>query len=1040
MRDSSDEFGLIFLSVIGLAVAFAMPAWGQPQGSTYAPPRSVADIIGMTARLQVDEAEPGRTRTLATAQPPAEASRRELVNFYVARANAAGTLGDTARHVADYRRALELADPKESYGARNEINRRWILSALALAEFHSGVSAEGVRLQQQLLAEANNPGWRLSALRQIAYYQGEAGSLADLEKTISQAEAVFAAASGDKLWNNWQQDWICNYEMMRGWYHHVNGRYDEAELSALRAVRAAEAFVEVARANRARGIPMGTVDFELGALETARIDLAFFQTTLGKLNEAEYVTRRELAERFARNPNATASLRTPLQRLGDIMLVRGRYADAEAMYREALRVLDAAGVLRGSSRSLITQRALARTLGAQGRWQDSLAIFRALQESVKGDAMKSYAHVDSSMAYAYLRTGQPGPALSATQSLANWYYRSRMADTPFGILARGIHAIALSASGNLRAADREFDDVIPRLSGRGAPSLLSMDAAPFTELRKRWIIEGYLEHLVRKFESQRMPQDAVEEGLIVSDAVRGRGVQKAIQQASVRAASGTPALAELARREQDLRNEIGALYAVLNTRLMASRGTSDALERQMRSRIERATLELDKLVERMRSEFRDYADLVAPRLPAVADLRAALRVDEALLVLHLAGENSYVWALRRDGEIGFSVSRVAGAIEADVARLRQALDPRGAGIRDRIPEYDTDAAHRLYLALVRPIEHRLQGVRHLAVVTNGVLQQVPLAVLLASGGPVVPDAGLPFAEYRDLPWLARRYAFSSFPSVGAFLSLRRTPTASSPRLAFAGFGDPVFSASARVAAEPAALIEVRGGTVALRSGFHASALDSADLAQLPRLPDTSDEVIAVANAVGAQHDRDVFLGVRASERQVKSGQLADRRVILFATHGLVPGDLNGLNQPALALSAPAITGDDDDGLLTMEEVLGLKLNADWVVLSACNTASGDGAGGEAFSGLGRAFFYAGARALLVSGWPVETVSARRLTASIFERQANDPMITRSEALRQSSLELLDTGVARSEGGAQIRYSYAHPLFWAPFFLVGDGGR
>lgn len=124
----------------------------------------------------------------------------------------------------------------------------------------------------------------------------------------------------------------------------------------------------------------------------------------------------------------------------------------------------------------------------------------------------------------------------------------------------------------------------------------------------------------------------------------------------------------------------------------------------------------------------------------------------------------------------------------------------------------------------------------------------------------------------------------------------------------------------------------------------------------------------------------------------------------------------------------------------MEEVLGLKLNADWVVLSACNTASGDGAGGEAFSGLGRAFFYAGARALLVSGWPVETVSARRLTASIFERQANDPMITRSEALRQSSLELLDTGVARSEGGAQIRYSYAHPLFWAPFFLVGDGGR
>ena len=156
-------------------------------------------------------------------------------------------------------------------------------------------------------------------------------------------------------------------------------------------------------------------------------------------------------------------------------------------------------------------------------------------------------------------------------------------------------------------------------------------------------------------------------------------------------------------------------------------------------------------------------------------------------------------------------------------------------------------------------------------------------------------------------------------------------------------------------------------------------------------------------------------GVAANEKNVKSMDLSNRKVIAFATHGLVPGDLNGLEQPALALTAPEVAGIDGDGLLTMDEILGLKLNADWVVLSACNTASGDGAGAEAVSGLGRAFFYAGARALLVSNWPVETRSARLLTTDLFKRQSENPNLTRAEALRQTMLGLMD-----KEGNAMLR--------------------
>jgi CHAT domain-containing protein len=165
--------------------------------------------------------------------------------------------------------------------------------------------------------------------------------------------------------------------------------------------------------------------------------------------------------------------------------------------------------------------------------------------------------------------------------------------------------------------------------------------------------------------------------------------------------------------------------------------------------------------------------------------------------------------------------------------------------------------------------------------------------------------------------------------------------------------------------------------------------------------------------------------------------LSKRQVVMFATHGLVPGELDGLTQPALALSAPGVTGEGKgDGLLTMEKILTLKLNADWVVLSACNTASGEGAGAEAVSGLGRAFFYAGARALLVSNWPVDSEAARLLMTDMFNRQQSKPGQNKAEYLQSSMVNMLSAEGATDSKG-KLKYSYAHPLFWAPFVLVGD---
>ena len=160
-------------------------------------------------------------------------------------------------------------------------------------------------------------------------------------------------------------------------------------------------------------------------------------------------------------------------------------------------------------------------------------------------------------------------------------------------------------------------------------------------------------------------------------------------------------------------------------------------------------------------------------------------------------------------------------------------------------------------------------------------------------------------------------------------------------------------------------------------------------------------------------------------------ELFKSRILAFATHGLVSGDLKGLTEPALVLTPPKIGTDDDDGLLTASEVAQLKLNADWVILSACNTASSDGKpGAEGLSGLARSFFYAGARALLVSHWPVETNSSVELTTGIFEEMKNNPEIGRAEALRRSQNRLINH---------QTHPEYAHPYYWAPFIVVGEGG-
>ncbi len=230
----------------------------------------------------------------------------------------------------------------------------------------------------------------------------------------------------------------------------------------------------------------------------------------------------------------------------------------------------------------------------------------------------------------------------------------------------------------------------------------------------------------------------------------------------------------------------------------------------------------------------------------------------------------------------------------------------------------------------------------------------------------------------------------------------------------------------RSAQRPLAGLITRGGT------------DVNTLRRAEPLPETAIELCAVARGLGAP-DSAVYLGSRATVTQVKAlsadGRLARAKVVHFATHGLIAAEAalfaSGRAEPALLLTPPEQykEGDADDGLLKVSDVMQLKLDADWVVMSACNTAAGGADGAEALSGLARAFFYAGARALLVSHWYVDSNAAVSITTGAAAALRDAPEIGRAEALRRSLAALT------AKGGTS-----AHPANWAPFVLVGEGGR
>ena len=1009
--------------------------------SLVAPPRTISDITAILEQQKPDPAAVARLAATANAAAPAGMKGAELADFSYKRAQARALLGR-----ADALDDAELAVSNAPSTDYNNLGSRYqqLLTRL-LREAGQNKRANAL-VAKEIARFANQSKGKLFGLNYsmlVSLVRGGDSNAA--ESYAGRNRSLLTEAQRWPVFPIYGMAWQALVEDGNARLEESHGRFAQAETAYHRAsifyTNSIKTFAQW-ESRPAEGEMERHADWAL-ALEGRT------KVKQGRVGQGEADVRHALLSRLSKSGKFHADTAGILGVLVYVIQEQGRYQEAEQLQRQVISIYQGLGYGADSSQMVNAQLFLAQILNLRGQYDaasklyDQIDVWTAKWEPSRREAISGGLARVSIM----LAQGNDDNAVEIAQRTYE-RERQRSGDKSFNTaLSRGFHAIALARKGNATESLQAFKESLPvLLSVSSGGDDDSGTTAAAREGRVRFVIEGYLRLLSRN--PTIVPASAIEETFGYADVLRGQSVQRALQASSARSATNDPVLAQLVRTSQDIDKKIGAAVGALNNLLTLPASERDEkLVASTESEIARLQATRTQSLKDIARKFPNYGELVNPPLPSPAELQKQLTADEALLSFYFGRFASFAWVLRKEGPVQFArIDTKLGDLNARVNKLRESLEPNAAMISD-IPPFDLALAHDLYTMLLKPTEAQWRPAKNLIVVTNGALGLLPLSLLPTEPSKIDPNDDPLFSSYRKVPWLARTHAVTLVPSISALLTLRKLPVGTASRQPFIGFGDPLFSKEqADEAAKDDKPVQVataanvtRGAPLKRRNSPKFDGVDSVQLAQLPRLPDSAEELKSIALALQADPAKVLNLGKDANEKNVKTMNLSNFRIIAFATHGLVPGELDGLAQPALALTAPSVADSDGDGLLTMEEILALKLDADWVVLSACNTGAGVVAGAEAASGLGRAFFYAGTRALLLTNWSVHSESARELITDLFRRQANDPALTRGEALQQAMMALVDgPGYVGADGNTE--FAYAHPLFWAPYSVVGDGGR
>jgi CHAT domain-containing protein len=504
-------------------------------------------------------------------------------------------------------------------------------------------------------------------------------------------------------------------------------------------------------------------------------------------------------------------------------------------------------------------------------------------------------------------------------------------------------------------------------------------------------------------------QDRLAEMFEAAQQVRSTLTNQQIQQAARRMSENTrdPRAAELIRKREEADKKLDALE---RQRLLATQGANGgsgptldaAAMAKLDQDIDAAAKQSAALEDELQAASPSYNQLV-PKVVSAKDLMAALHPGEAFVDIVLSEKAGWTFLLR-DGKI--SIGRVEGgsARAADlVQRIRHTLEPDDAG---RVPGFDVAASQELFKMVLGPVADGFKGASTLTISPAGPLLSLPFEVLLT--GPASRK------DYAGAPWLVKQYAIAHVPEPGNFLALRKLAGTSRAPQPWFGFGD---AANVSLAQAQASFPSARCGDAAQ------------ELAGLPVLSDALDELNA-SRAVFHAAASDQMTGPAFTAEAVTKLPLKQYRVLHFAAHGLLPTDLACQSQPAIVTSAPRGAADANGALLSSSQIEKLDLDAELIILSACNSGGPGGkTAGESLSGMARSFFAANARALMVSHWSLSSQAATTLVPATLQLMRDKPELGVAGALRDAQLAWLNA----------FQGAPTHPHFWAALAIFGDGG-
>jgi CHAT domain-containing protein len=998
---------------------------------TFVPsPRSIDDIIALLNQQHLEDNSPRFQKLLfqADSSPPENADYWKA-NFYLHRGDAALKLGRFKQALVDFRSAFHFYDKQSHYPDKNGKLRNKLTWRLGTMEYIAGNFKYAIRiLEEGVKKKIEEPAIYAQLVKLYAFI----GDLESAKKIKKQGLVVCNQLRDKKGWKIWSQVHAARIEAI---FLEAQGKYKEAEIF------------------RRKQLDLTSLK-DIFYVVHARIDLAKNLMKQKRLVEAEIEARQALKEGLIFMEKNTGDFATLIVNFGNIIQHQGRLKDAENLIRTGIDILEKTNISSSSFLQGQSRVQLGNVLVYQKKYVAAMEQFNFAKKAMQPNQYIYNRNLSQNpnLTLALLMTGRTKEAISLINHIYDFNRTSFGATHYLTAEILGLRAVAHFSMKRYKLSLDDFSHAVPILLERE-----NADADDYSKnFRLKIIIESYLDLLSQLHGGQLdtnieiMP---LVEAFKLAGVISDRAVQSAIGAGSARAAAAEyPDLADLIRREQDTRKQIDVMQASLAAQIAAP------LNQQLPSIINNLKNEIANLrkaqtilINEIEKRFPKYADFTNPQLISLSQVKSKLHSSEVLIYIYSTDRNTFVWAIPPNRPFQCSIVPIGkNDLQKRVARIRNALSIEPSTFGD-IPEFDLRFAYHLYSKLLKPVESVWKDAQELIIVAPGPLGQLPFSVLPTARIALEKEKNELFANYREVPWLIRRVSITRHPSVSSFVTLRALPEGDATRKAFIGFGDPIFNKAQLAQTEnigegynkkygyKSRGLSIRGIRTTEMGHLDSKQIISSQLSHLIRLPDTAEEIKSMAQAMGADPIHDIYLMQNASEGKVKKMDLSDRRVIAFASHGLVPGDLDGLYQPALALSAPSVTGDAEDGLLTLGEILKLKLNADWVILSACNTGSADGANSEAVSGLGRAFFYAGTRAILVSMWAVETTSARNLTTGVLSHQKEDENLTRAKALQKSILELIDKKALRDKNLDTIVASYAHPFFWAPFIIVGESG-